>query len=364
MVQRCTRLAGVWMAVGLMMVSVAVWAGPKWELTDDGDSWMQLSFLGQVHGSYLETEDEVTDVYLRRARVILAGQVTDGVKFFVETDNDNAGKRGTGPVRTDIQDAFVDYRIGRREACGSELWAQAGLLLLPFSFENHSSAASLLGLDYNSETIKFVNHFVWRDYGAQLHGNIGKRVSYIVGAFDGYDDSDNTKNPDADVRVTGHMALNILGAAETGWFYSQDRQGKPTYLSLGAGIDTQSKATLTPAEEELDGPTIEDHDAWVVDMQAGFNICEDPTLTVNGSYFDWDNASFKGNTAFVESGLRVQKTMMSFKYSLQDPDAGEDVRDYTAGLHYFTKGHNARGGIEYRWGDNDEQVLVGLQFLL
>jgi hypothetical protein len=56
--------------------------------------------------------------------------------------------------------------------------------------------------------------------------------------------------------------------------------------------------------------------------------------------------------------------MLTLKYSLQDPDGKDNIEDYTAGLHYFLKGHNARAGVEYRWGDSPTTVLMGLQFLL
>ncbi len=334
-------------------------AGPRWELGED--SWMKASFLGQVHGSYVDGGTDPYDVYLRRARIILAGQITDGVMFFAETDNDNAGKRGTS-VSTDIQDAFVDIRI-----MNSEHWVEVGLILLPFSFENRSSAASLLGLDYNSETVKFVNTFVWRDYGAELHGSfLDKRISYCVGAFDGYDMADSAKNPDADLRFTGHVAVNLAGQAETGWFYGQHRHDADAYVSLGAGYDRQDKATLvslpTPSGS---APVMVEADsaAWVVDMQSGFGLgCSDVTL--NAAWYDWDNSAFKGNTGFVEAGVQSGKTMLTGKYSLQDPDGPARTEDYTAGLHYFMKKHNARGGIEYRWGDSPEMVLVGVQFLL
>ncbi len=250
-------------------------AGPKWELGED--SWMKAGFLGQVHGSYVDGGTDPHDVYLRRARIILSGQITDGVKFFAETDNDCAGKRGSS-VSMDIQDAFVDIRI-----MDSEHWVEVGLILLPFSFENRSSAASLLGLDYNCDTVKFVNTFVWRDYGAELHGSfLDRRISYCVGAFDGYDVADSAKNPDADVRFTGHVALNLVGKAEIGWFYGQNRQDADAYVSLGAGYDWQDKATLVSIPNPSGSVPVmaeADSEAWVVDMQSGFDIgCSDVTL--------------------------------------------------------------------------------------
>lgn len=350
---------GIATLVVLALVTGSASAGPQWDLGEE--AWMKMSFLGQVHGSYTDTDMDPYDVYLRRARIILAGQVTDGVKFFVETDNDNAGKRGSS-VSMDIQDAFIDLQI-----LDSDHWVEVGLILLPFSFENRSSAASLLGLDYNSETVKFVNSFVWRDYGAELHGAFcDQKVSYCVGAFDGYDQDGGAKNPEADVRLTGHVAVNLLGKAETGWFYSQNRQGADPYVSVGAGYDWQDKATLVslPVPEDAAAVTAEaDSEAWVIDLQSGFGV-GDSDVTINAAWYDWDNSAFNGSTAFVESGVRIDKTMLTAKVSVQDPEVGDSIEDYTAGLHYFMRGHNARTGIEYRWGDSDSMVLAGVQFLL
>ena len=347
-------LAGICVVFSAGMVQ----AGPKWDFGDD--SWMKLSFLGQVHASYNDEANPETDVFLRRARVILAGQITDGVLFFAETDNDNAGKAGRGDVSTDIQDAIVDIRI-----MDSAHWVKAGLILLPFSFETRSSAGSLLGIDYNSEAIKLANTFVWRDYGAEAHGAfMDNKIAYTVGVFDGYDSENGTKSEEAEARVTGHVIVSLVGDAETGWFYGQDRRGAAgNYLEVGAGYDRQGKATAVAGVGDA-APTVADSDAWVVDFKGGMELGENLDLIVNGAWYDWDNASFKGSTAFVESGLSLGKTMVTGKYALQDPDGSDEIIDYTAGVHYFMKNHNVRGGLEYRWGDSAETVLAGLQFLL
>lgn len=336
----------------LAMTSV-LHAGPQWKMDPDGNSWMKLSFLGQGHYSYRPDTEPEYDAFLRRARIILAGQVTDGVRFFVETDNDNTGKYGASDSSTDIQDAFIDVRLGK-----SRHWVEAGLILLPFSFENRSSAASLLGIDYNAEVIKFVNHFVWRDYGMELHGGLGEKISYCAGVFDGYDSENSSKNPDAEPRYTGHIAVNLLGKAETGWFYSQNRQNSKNYISIGLGADSQQDATL-----ESDTGLDKDSTAWVVDLQSGLSIGK-TFMTVNGGYFEWDNAAFEGNTAFAETGLQLGCSMATMKYTIEDPDDATSLDNYTAGLHYFLKGHNARAGLEHRWGDSEELTLLGFQFLL
>jgi hypothetical protein len=365
--------------VCLLVVLLAVsglLAGPKIEFGDD--SYLKLSLLGQFHGQFLEREDglENDDIFLRRCRIIIDGQIKDGIKVFAETDNANAGKKGSSSS-TEIQDAFVDLRLG-----GSDHWVSVGLILLPFSFEDRSSAASLLGIDFNSEAVKFTNHFVWRDNGAMIHGSVAKRLGYSVGVFDGYENTSTTsatigdsvvttvkgKNPEAAMRITGHVHLALLGEAQTGWFYAQDRLGAAgNYLLIGAGLDTQSEATFETVttvspDTALTTTTVMDSENWVVDCQSGMNLC-DVDVLMNAALYDWDNV-YKGTTFFSEAGIRKGKTMLTLKYSVQSPDAGDDVADYTYGLHYFFKGHATVAGIEHRFGDSTSQVLCGVKFVL
>ena len=116
--------------VVLLMVATAsmVMAGPKWEFGEDG--YLKASILGQVHYSFKDNAADESDFFLRRGRLILSGQITDGVKVFLETDNDNLGRNGVSSS-TDIQDAFVDFRLLKNDH--AEAWVSTGLILLPFS---------------------------------------------------------------------------------------------------------------------------------------------------------------------------------------------------------------------------------------
>jgi len=333
--------------IGVFSVS-PVFAGPKLEFGDD--AWLKLGLLGQVHYSAMDDVTEEHDFYLRRLRLILDGQIMDGVKIFAETDYPNAGRNGVD-AKMDIQDAYVDVQL-----FGSDHWVKGGLILLPFSFENKSSAASLLGIDYNSECIKFVNDFVWRDTGVSFQGSFVKRIAYRVGIFDGYDNT--VKNPKAKLRYTGRVDVAVLGEVPTGWFYAQDPYSDKNYLYFGAGADHQDKATLVSGQPR-------DNAAWVVDFQSGVNLGSLLHLTVNGAWYDWDNSSYNGKTAFAEGGLRYWKMTGTFKYSMQNPDsAASTVSDYTVGLQYNHKGNNLKTGIEYRWGDSSDWWLLGVQFLI
>ncbi|HEY5999797.1 MAG TPA: porin [bacterium] len=347
MMTRASRCGLLVVAASLLLAASGAQAGPKMEFGDGG--FLTLGVLGQVHGSWTDDAKDQEDIYLRRARLIFSGQIVDGVKVFAETDYPNAGRTGTSASFI-MQDAFTDVRLYDAH------WAQVGLEPLPFSFENSSSAGTLLGLDFNTESIKFTNALNYRDLGLMVHGNFGPWVSYKAGVFDGYDAG--VKSEGAEMRFTGHIAVNPVGAAESGWFFNQVRLDRPTYVSLGAGVDTQKDATVSAAG------ALRDSKAWVVDLQSGVKIADVAHVTANGAYYHWDNAVFEGKTAFVEAGVLWSNLMLTGKWSLQDPDGGDSIKDYTVGVDHFFKGHNARAGIEYRFGDSTDNVLVGVQFLL
>ncbi len=337
----------------LLALTAAAVAGPRWEVNEE--AYLQMNILGQVHAAFNDDAADPHDIYLRRARIILLGQIYDGLKFFMETDNDNAGRNGTSGVSTDVQDAFVEQRLFR------DHYLQGGLILLPFSMENASSAGSLLGLDYNLEVLKFAETFAWRDYGVVFRGDLHRRVAYRAGVFDGYDGDTGTKNPRANLRGVGHLAVSVIGEVETGWFLNQERLADAPYLVIGVGVDHQSRATRIADTNGVD--QILDNEALVVDFQSG--VPAGPVFaTLNGGWYTWDNATFDGDTAFLETGLRHGEFQVTSKWTRQDPEAGAILTDYTVGVHHLRRKHQAKAGLEYRWGDSADQWLLGFQIAL
>lgn len=369
-------MTGVACSVVIALFATQAAAGPVLPLDESSNSWIRVSAQGQLHYSYVGSAADKADFFLRRGRIILDGQLVDGVTFYTFTDIPNEGKSGA-TASAIVQEAWMDFSLlGARSVIGidpevswiGEQGIRAGLILLPFSFEVRSSSSKTLGVDVNGEVIKMVNTLNSRDNGAELHGNFGPHVSYIAGVFDGYDAAGSTKNPNAPLRTTGHIAVNLLGKAETGAGYTEERLNDENFVSLGFGVDRQDRASRVPAStnsttQEVVAAQDKDSRNWVVDFEAGCKLGS-INLTVNGGYYNWDNSVFKGKTWFVEDGIRYNKTQLCTKYTKQDPDNGKKLDDYTVGLNYFFKGHNARVGIEYRWGDSPNQVLGGLQFLL
>jgi len=88
------------------------------------------------------------NLFLRRARVLLDGQLSPKVTFFLETDNPNLG-RAVGAAKSisrgfTLQDAFVEWKLA------DELIVGARLMFIPLCRNCYQSAGTLLPMDYGA----------------------------------------------------------------------------------------------------------------------------------------------------------------------------------------------------------------------
>lgn len=106
------------------------------------------------------------DPFVRRTRLLLSGQYTDLIKFFVETDQPNWGRRGDWTPAFFLQDVWVEFNIHR------SLQLDVGLLLLPTCHHGAQGAGTLLLVDYHGDLIKLpmTTAKAWRDVGVMARG--------------------------------------------------------------------------------------------------------------------------------------------------------------------------------------------------
>jgi hypothetical protein len=407
----------------LAMLAVALFTMPVFaqdagvpKLTYGPNQWLQVHFLLQAQyqsaaiwnanraAAYEdETDSDATwdsTFKLRRARIILSGQVAEGVSFFVETDDYNRGGRGNAGAAggtgegTFIQDAYVDFAIA------PEFKIAMGMILLPFMHHNRQSAVSLLGVDYNVDVVKFMNNKVWRDTGIEFRGLLaGGVIDYRIGVFQGQEreldimTNDRTDrvghlNEDAAPRFVGRIQLNLLDA-EDGFFYSGNYLGKKKIVSFGGGIDYQNGAGIDYDYQAGAAKKIDDYLAWTLDLTIDYPFAPGTVFALQGAYVHIDNRWSRTTVTtmdtttqsatdtldsyykytyygeeygyFIQAGLLLMNTIQPvIKYSTwvnKNKNAtGDDTSTYlTFGLNYFISGHNANIKIEYRHplGENE-----------
>ena len=329
---------------------------------------MQIKVNDNVNlkfGILLQTQGDATqdvasriyaqNVFIRRARLLLGGQITPNLTFFVETDSPNLGKSLTTGTKNSqpsmfLQDAYVEYKVK------DSLSIDAGLMLVSPSRNGLQSAASLLPIDYGAHT--FANSAptqssAGRDTGVQAKGYfLNKKLEYRAGVFQGMRDAQNRE-----LRTTARVQYNFFDP-ETSYFYTGTYLGKKKILAIGAGYDHQHKYEGYSGDVFLDWP-----------LKSG-------AITAQLDHIRYDGRTFlkalpnQYDTLF-EAGYLIGKTRFMPVVQVAQRNfsnsALNDEARYGAGVNYFLNGHNANFKMLYTRIDTHNlksasQFTVQLQF--
>ena len=304
------------------------------------------------------TQDATTggyaqNLYLRRIRFMVGGQIAKDVTFFFETDNPNLGKApkslGTGFI---TQDAFVEWKIA------NEFRLDGGLILIPFCRNCISSAASLLSLDYG--TWSFLNSAptqssVGRDTGFQAKGYLaGDHLEYRAGVFQGYRDAAvgtvaGSRNP---FRFAGRLQYNVFDV-ETAPFYTSTYLGKKKILAFGVGLDEQANGSGTDPKS---------YKAFAADVLLDLPVGKTDAFTYIMDYINWDGGTTFPSTIAGGSttALRMQndwlfelgyylggaKVQPFFRHEQQrfgdNAFRSGNQKKYQGGLNWYIYGQNLK----------------------
>lgn len=342
----------------LILALMAVPAGAQVQIKVNDDTFFKLGLLLQTQADALEdpaTDTYAQNVFVRRVRLLLGGQISKNLTFFLETDSPNLGKSITTGTKNSqpslyLQDAYVEWKVSDR------FLLDAGLMLPSPSRNGVQSAASLMPIDYGPYT--FANSAptqssVGRDTGIQARGYLAnKRLEYRAGLYQGMRDTQNRE-----LRFTGRVQYNFWDT-ESGFFYTGTNLGKKKILAIGAGIDRQHEYEGYAFDVFFDRPI------------------GNGALTMQLDHFRYDGGAFlkslpeQSDTLF-ESGYLIGKTkfmpvVQVSRRAFASPAAHDETR-YGAGVNYFISGHNANIKTLYTRIDNHafdgaNQLTVQIQF--
>jgi Phosphate-selective porin O and P len=182
------------------------------------------------------------NLYLRRIRLMIGGELSDKITFFFDTDQPNLGKNpkalNSGFL---VQDAFFEYHPF------NALRLDGGLMTIPLSRNALQSTASYYSLDISP--IATVNNgatqtSALRDLGFQLRGFLmGDHLQYRLGEFSGERDSNGRDS----LRSAGYIQYDFF-APETSLYYPGTTLGKKKILALNAGFDKQGSYYAAAAD--------------------------------------------------------------------------------------------------------------------
>lgn len=379
-------MQGLWRSLWLFtwvtaVVAQTVPARAAGTIEVDKDKKIKVGFLLQSH---LRTDQDgnadglswSVDPFVRRARIMLYGQYTDLVHFFVETDQPNWGKGGNWESTFFVQDAWVEFNL--HEA----LQIDVGMLLIPFSHHGSQGATSLLMLDYHGALIKYLpgTHKVWRDMGVMARGEfLNKMFEYRLaltnGVQTGLGADPEAPNPEGFLNnydvpwVSGRMVLNLFdpeGGAGAGGFYADgiylkndgDRLISPKrILSGGISGNFQPDAAYGGA----DG-TKSPYVAMAADIFTDYPL-GDGTMSLNGqaNFYYYNVGETHPNTgigALVEFGFRCGRFQPVFGFDwFESFESNEtDMMGGRVGFNWWILGHTANLKAEVggqRIGESD-----------
>ena len=337
----------------------------------DDDYFLKLGLLVKptLEVSHSQkTDTTMFDAYLRRARILFAGQVSKWVSFFVETEQYKWGKGGDWNNPFFVQDAFVTFELHELAK------VSVGMLLVSPNRHFRQSAVSLSTLDYHAIPAKFPSGKVWRDMGIEIRGlALGQKIDYRFAITNG--------NPGAyeDVpRFTGRLGFNFMDA-EPGFFFGGNYLGKKKLLSLGVGFDVQ------PITKDETFYTISADLGWSLPFVGGNNLSGNLGVLYygedNGLFAPFVNAA-SGTAAaaaspagglgfFFDVGYAIGKFQPTLVYDMFIPvdvkgdlvDKMDDMRVFMGfGLAYWLMGHNCniklQVGVDKAEGDKFEDAGI------
>ncbi len=219
-----------------------------------GDVKINVGVLGQFQADTIDNTGgagNTSNLFVRRFRVLLGGQVAKNVTFFVDTDAPNLGRvLPTGKNNQPsvfLQDAFGTFKAA------DAFMLDAGLMFVPFARNALQSATTLLPIDYGAYTFTQsapTQSTTGRDTGFQARGYVLRQhLEYRLGAFEGRRNSLSNNG----FRYAGRVQLDVFDP-EVAFFYPGTYLGKKRVLALGAAFDRQGDYRGYALDAFLDHP--------------------------------------------------------------------------------------------------------------
>jgi len=311
--------------------------------------------------------DPSYDIYVRRTRLLVNGDISQNFSYLFQVDNANFGKYGNFSGRAIVQDAWIGWApTGITGA--NVLYIDAGLLLIPISHHLLESTTNFITADVHTDEFRFPSSPFQglRETGVQVRGWwFDKKVGFRGGVYEGYapiatpavpantcsTNGQGCITPSRNPQFAGFVNLDIIGSEEGGWLYGAYKWGKAPIVSVGGSAVYQSKA-LKNAFGNLS-----DQKLFSADVYVNFPQSEDAELVLEATGYLNKNGSGSANTGigfFADVGYRFTFVAPYVSYSYFNSDDcsdltlspaqtttcnntihGADSRNFKAGLNFF-----------------------------
>lgn len=291
-------------------------------------AWVQVTEEGAPNGESLGK-----DLFLRRVRIILGGQINDRISFFFNTDAPNFGRDGYENQAFLVHDAWATYRIA------PELLIDAGFMQLPSVHNGNLGAPFLFTLDYHAPVFRFppASTQFFRDMGVQARGVLADdRVQYRLGVFRGVRGVPTVAgapptgpqglNPSDALRLAGSLRFNFLEAEREEFFLKGLYFGEKSVLSVGVAGEWQEDAAR-------DAAGLTDYGWGGADVFLDLPIGAQQEVIANVAAMSWQAGEGSPNTGmsyYAEAGYRYREVSPFVAWESFDSDAPQGAGDFDA----------------------------------
>ena len=367
---------------------------------DQPDKFLRIISWAQSQLNYSDdTPDDVsnTNFLLRRARLLLVGQITDDFLIVSHIGLNNMSAQNMDPVGTGdgshvfLHDAWVQYNLSEKLSLGGGLHYFNGISRL-----NNQSTLNMMTLDNNRSswaTLGLSDQFA-RHLGVFAKGTLGK-FQYQVAINNAIANSLDDRTPMQDQAT--YNGLAILGSAESLYNYAGyftyhlfDKEsnylpykvgsylGGKKVLTLGAGFFAHPSGSVVQRQNELIGEDVllyavdAFYDAPLGDRNAAltaYAVHQQNDYGENYLFGPYGTGSMTyGHVGYAfasdNDNLRFQPYV---SYATHQFDAADDNRNVLgAGINAYFSGHSSKLTLEYKsdtFGDL-KQEIVSLQAMI
>ncbi len=338
------RLLRTLLSVLAGMVILALAAAPvsaQLQIQNE-DVSIKFGIQGQFWADWTQTNTPASEgeqgfaqnFYLRRARILMGGNIGDKIAFFFQTDDPKLGitpkALGSGFI---LQDAWMGYQVNKY------LQVSGGEMLVPSSRQGLQSTLSFYSLDISS--VATVNNTALqesalRDMGFQARGYFyHDRLQYRGGIFEGERDT-NGRNS---LRPAMYLQYDFF-SPEKEYAYTGTALGKKKILAVDAGGDMQGSYRSESANIASDTPV---HGG----DEVGFNL----------NYFHFDGrqkfASIPDQNNFMAEGayyIHRAKIQPFVRCETQrfvvEVNHTKDINRVGGGVNYYIRGQNLKWTLQ------------------
>ncbi len=334
------RVALIALAVVMALLPGVASAQAVIKVNDDVNFRLGVFMQGWADWQQNAAGGYAQNLFLRRARFLLTGNVTKDVSFFFQTDNPNIGKStqttvgGTGAKSLStgflLQDAFIEWKVD------NAFRLDAGLFLVPLCRDCLTSIATFLTLDISSVSTTangVTQSSGTRDTGFGARGYLlGDRLEYRADVFSGF----RAPGANNSFRYAGHLQYDFLDTEVTNYVWAGTNLGKKKVLALGVGSDNQGSYHAYGSDIFLDLPVF--HGDSVGGQASWLHYDGEDMFTALPQQNDY---MFQGGYYLSKLNLQPFLLYQTVRYS-QSSKTSLNTDKYQAGFNYYIHGQNLK----------------------